>query len=300
MGRGHGDRRFGAAIEARQLARRLLLGAAGWVPAMVGLALLATGRIEATAAFAIALAGGLAVLILSIRRSLIRQHAPFARRSRPTTPDTGEARGRWLAVADPGGNFANRWAMYADLTSWLAERDWSGKAVAELGGSNGVLEAFLPGANFTLLAYPEYDLHDLHEVNDSSFDLAILDQTLEHLADPERALAEVKRVLVPGGVAIVTTPFLVPVHLGPGFGDYYRWTPAGLAAALERCGFAPAVRVWGGREAAGALLEDMYMKADVAQARGLDLSAQAPADEYPITVWAIATSLKSSPRGVGP
>lgn len=43
---------------------------------------------------------------------------------------------------------------------------------------------------------------------DGRFDLAVHSETLEHLADYDRALAEVRRVLKPGGLQVYTIPLL--------------------------------------------------------------------------------------------
>lgn len=69
---------------------------------------------------------------------------------------------------------------------------------------------------------------------DSSFDTVLLLDVLEHLADPERAIREVYRVLKSGGVFVVQTPFLYPLHDEPH--DFYRWTHYGLHALISRCG----------------------------------------------------------------
>jgi len=41
---------------------------------------------------------------------------------------------------------------------------------------------------------------------DSSFDLIICSDVIEHVDDPSRMLAEIRRILVPGGRLIITTP----------------------------------------------------------------------------------------------
>ena len=50
------------------------------------------------------------------------------------------------------------------------------------------------------------DLQEIPEA-DGSFDLVIANHVLEHVADLDAALAEIGRVLVPGGYAILQTPF---------------------------------------------------------------------------------------------
>lgn len=53
-------------------------------------------------------------------------------------------------------------------------------------------------------------------------DVALCTEVLEHLPEPGRALAELRRVLRPGGVAVITTPFLYPLHEEPW--DFQRLT----------------------------------------------------------------------------
>lgn len=45
------------------------------------------------------------------------------------------------------------------------------------------------------------------EFDDGSFDSVLLGEVIEHLVDPERILAEARRVLRPDGVLVLTTPF---------------------------------------------------------------------------------------------
>jgi len=43
---------------------------------------------------------------------------------------------------------------------------------------------------------------------DNYFDLVLMEEVIEHLANPDNALEEVRRVLKPGGLFIITTPNL--------------------------------------------------------------------------------------------
>jgi SAM-dependent methyltransferase len=55
------------------------------------------------------------------------------------------------------------------------------------------------------------------------FDVVICSEVLEHVPEPRQALAEIARVLVPGGRLVLSTPFLYPLHESPY--DYFRYTP---------------------------------------------------------------------------
>ena len=46
--------------------------------------------------------------------------------------------------------------------------------------------------------------------DDASFDLVLISEVLEHVPEDERAIAELVRVLKPGGVAAVTVPRWLP------------------------------------------------------------------------------------------
>jgi SAM-dependent methyltransferase len=60
-----------------------------------------------------------------------------------------------------------------------------------------------------------------------SVGMIICDNVLEHVPDADRAMREMYRILKPGGVAYLSTPFLYPFHSSPS--DYHRWTAQGLA-----------------------------------------------------------------------
>jgi SAM-dependent methyltransferase len=73
-------------------------------------------------------------------------------------------------------------------------------------------------------------------VKSGSVPVVLLTQTLEHLARPAEALAEVARVLAPGGQLYLSAPFLGDAeHQVPH--DYYRYTRYALVHLLESAGF---------------------------------------------------------------
>lgn len=75
------------------------------------------------------------------------------------------------------------------------------------------------------------DAHDLHMVEDSSFDVVLCAEVLEHLHTPMKAIAEMRRVLKPRGTLLLTTRFIFPIHDAPG--DFYRYTKYGLQHLLQ-------------------------------------------------------------------
>lgn len=72
-------------------------------------------------------------------------------------------------------------------------------------------------------------------VDDSSFDVILLTEVLEHLPEPFLALKELNRILKKGGYLYLTAPQGWAEHLSPH--DYYRYTQDGLRYLLEKANF---------------------------------------------------------------
>ena len=65
----------------------------------------------------------------------------------------------------------------------------------------------------------------------NSVDALIAESLLEHVKYPELVVSEIQRVLKPGGLIYITTPFIIGWHSSPN--DYYRWTTSGLRELLR-------------------------------------------------------------------
>jgi SAM-dependent methyltransferase len=93
---------------------------------------------------------------------------------------------------------------------------------------------------------------------DASFDVVISTEVLEHVPNPDAYLAEVKRVLKPGGMFFFTVPFLMSLHEVPN--DYYRYTPFALEMIFERNGFEKVeIKSMGGYNAAMAQMLGLWV-----------------------------------------
>jgi len=85
------------------------------------------------------------------------------------------------------------------------------------------------------------------------WDAIILSEVLEHVVEPQRVLQQAWHLLQPGGVVIVTVPFMYRIHeyggndpetVEPGLLDYWRITPSGMALLMFNTAYSP---FWVGR-----------------------------------------------------
>lgn len=76
---------------------------------------------------------------------------------------------------------------------------------------------------------------------DASFDTALLSDVVEHLPRPGVTMAEVVRILRPGGRVVMNMPFLYPLHEEPW--DFQRLTRHGLERLARDAGLEPVVLV---------------------------------------------------------
>jgi len=131
-------------------------------------------------------------------------------------------------------------ALSAKLTRVTLDRfiaaHASDRRTLDLGAQNGPYAAHFPrrvgldikkGLGVRIIG----DAHALG-IRDGSFDVVLCTEVLEHLAEPQRAIDEIFRVLAPGGQLLLTTRFLFPIHDAPH--DYFRFTKYGLRHLLRR------------------------------------------------------------------
>lgn len=70
--------------------------------------------------------------------------------------------------------------------------------------------------------------------DDAAFDTVVLSDVLEHIPTPGALLADVARVLRPGGTLLLNVPFLYGVHEAPH--DFHRYTEFALRRMAQEAG----------------------------------------------------------------
>jgi SAM-dependent methyltransferase len=99
------------------------------------------------------------------------------------------------------------------------------------------LRSLFPGAEYVgcdMQEGPGVDrVMNLHQLDlpDSSVGTVICMDTMEHVEYPRKAMAEIHRILQPGGMVIMSSVMDFPIHGYPH--DYWRFTPEGFKSLLN-------------------------------------------------------------------
>ena len=125
----------------------------------------------------------------------------------------------------------------------LPERlEFPGRVLDFGGGAGAGFTRWLTGATEILSVNIDEEFAPTHVVPpgdplpfpDGHFDTIVTFNTLEHVYDDVAVLAELARVLKPGGALHIIVPFLFRVHGHPD--DYNRHTPSWWARTLDELG----------------------------------------------------------------
>jgi SAM-dependent methyltransferase len=99
------------------------------------------------------------------------------------------------------------------------------------------IASLFPDARFVgcdMLPGPGVDeVEDLHALSfgDATIGSVLLLDTIEHVREPWRAMTELRRCLRPGGLLVMTSVMLFPIHAHPD--DYWRFTKSGFGVLLD-------------------------------------------------------------------
>jgi hypothetical protein len=123
--------------------------------------------------------------------------------------------------------------MYQSIRRHVSGIDFGDK-VLSISHSNHLCQLVgIPTENIIEANYPKQNICSL-DLPSETFTAVVSDQVFEHMAcEPHCAVDECYRVLVPGGLAMHTTCFLMPYHGSADYedcndGDYWRYTTSGL------------------------------------------------------------------------
>ena len=119
----------------------------------------------------------------------------------------------------------------------------SGRVIDLAGGSKSSYYPYLPaGLEITKTNYfagegidQVVNLDQVLPFADDSFDAALLFNAIYIMAEPAKTLAEIKRILKPGGKLYLASPFIANEMPEPH--DYCRFTAEGLEQLLAQAGF---------------------------------------------------------------
>lgn len=78
------------------------------------------------------------------------------------------------------------------------------------------------------------DAQQMDVLKDDMFNTVFCSQVLEHIPQPQKVFLEIKRILMPGGHAVISVPFLGYLHNEPN--DFYRYTKHSLKFLSEKAG----------------------------------------------------------------
>lgn len=156
----------------------------------------------------------------------------------------------WRFVRTSGGQSVLRMLTNEHLSGLPL----AGKILDMGGGENAKYLTLLPpglsleSVNIDPDIRPTYLVQPGHPLPlaDNSYDAVICLNTLEHIYDSPAVLAELFRVVRPGGAVHVMVPFMFRIHGHPD--DYFRATPSWWRETFRRCGFSQmelSPLVWG-------------------------------------------------------
>ncbi len=182
-----------------------------------------------------------------------------------------------------------RYAMYLDMMNFVRKdlriSDMKNPRILELGGSNHFMRKVFDHANYEVAEnIPVNDIQDLAGFKTEDYDIVILEQVLEHVPDPWKAMEEIRRIIKKGGWLINSVPFMIKVHRCPA--DYWRFTKEGLE--VMHSGFSEViVKSWGTRDIAiEQIRQNKFVRTYEMREKGL-FSLEND-EEYPVSVWAYA------------
>lgn len=181
-------------------------------------------------------------------RQIVAGHVPFQSRDGRVFLGTDDATPRGTAGRGLIGRLKNALKRYGPLYAFLTaaftsvrlsrafrreldqalERHGAESVILNIGSGPTRLGNRSDVINVDIFAFEEVDVCVVPgplPFQDDAVDCVLSVATLEHIPDPAATVAELRRVLKPGGEALLYIPFMQPFHAAPS--DFQRWTEEG-------------------------------------------------------------------------
>ena len=130
-----------------------------------------------------------------------------------------------------------------EVVKYAAEQGYLRGRVLDLGAGQAKYKSIIKEKANEYVAFdliPGKNIDVVGEINNTdlpaeSFETVVCTQVFEHIATPWLAVKEIKRLLKPNGICLLTAPFLEAYHADPH--DYFRYTTEGVIALFKNEGF---------------------------------------------------------------
>lgn len=179
-----------------------------------------------------------------------------------------------------------RFQMYNSLEKYIKGHKLHGKVLMlSEGNEHSIRNMFSGKCEFISTCFPETNIMKMSKFKNSSFDIVVTDQVLEHVPNPFVAVSEIYRVLKKGGVAINTSCSFNPIHDKV---DYFRYTKDGFLQIHSIFKKILLLETWGNRQAIGNFSLHGYKSFDVRRRQSDLKSASINDPVWPWSVWCVA------------
>lgn len=123
------------------------------------------------------------------------------------------------------------------LEDYLATTNVAADLLYDIGGKQKSVQGRTKSWNvkkIVCLDVPEYDLNEPQKL-ETQADFVFCLEVFEYLIDPLQALKNISAAMKPNATAIVTFPFVYPIHNEVAF-DSLRYTETGIKRMAEKAG----------------------------------------------------------------
>lgn len=144
-------------------------------------------------------------------------------------------------------------------------RHATGKKILDIGSGGSSYSRFFPNritVDIDPTRKPDVvaDAHSL-PFQDGEFEVVLSTEMLEHVRDPFQVEKELRRVTSPGGILILSTRFVFPIHDAPH--DYWRFTKYGLRELFREWEIIELESETGNFSTIGALLQRICFQSEL-------------------------------------